>query len=250
MTNLDSILKSRDITLLTKVHIVKAMVFPVVRYGCESWTIKKAQCWRIDAFELWCWRILTLESPLDSRKIQPVNPKGNQPWIFTGRTDAEAEAEALTLKPPNGNSWFIGQDPDAGNIEGRRRRGQQRMRWLDGITDSMDMNLSQLWEMINREARCAAIHGVGKSQTWLSNWITTTIASFPSSPPKQLGLKAFVGETCRHLSGSNTGDPLSALLSLPADLFLLHPVSKCWDSFGLYNTHLLFFFLLSLFLWF
>ena len=95
MTNLDSILKSRDITLLTEAHIVKAMVFPVVTYGCESWTIKKAQCWRIDAFKLWCWRILTLESPLDSRKIQSVNPKGNQPWIFTGRTDAEAEALIL-----------------------------------------------------------------------------------------------------------------------------------------------------------
>ena len=93
MTNLDSIFKSRDITLLTKVHLVKAMVFPVVMYGCESWTIKKAECQRIDAFELWCWR--TLESPLDCKEIQPVYPKGNQSWKFIGRTDAEAETPIL-----------------------------------------------------------------------------------------------------------------------------------------------------------
>ena len=94
MTNLDSILKSRDITLPTKVHLVKAMVFPVVMYGCESWTIKKAEHRRIDAFELWCWRRL-LESPLDSKKIQSVHPEGNQSWVFIGRTDAEAETPIL-----------------------------------------------------------------------------------------------------------------------------------------------------------
>ena len=93
MTNLDSKLKSRDITLSTKVHLVKAMVFPVVMYGCKSWTIKKAECGRIDAFELWCWR--TLESPLDCKEIQPVHPKGNQSWVFTGRNDAEAETPIL-----------------------------------------------------------------------------------------------------------------------------------------------------------
>ena len=93
MTNLDSILKSRDITLSTKVHVVKAMVFPVVMYGCESWTIKKAECRRIDAFELWCWR--TLESPLDCKEIQPVHPKGNQSWVFNGRTDDKAETPIL-----------------------------------------------------------------------------------------------------------------------------------------------------------
>ena len=93
MTNLDSILKSRDITLSTKVHLVKAMVFPVVMYGSESWTIKKAECQRIDAFELWCWR--SLESPLDFKEVKAVNPKGNQSWIFIGRTDAEAEAPIL-----------------------------------------------------------------------------------------------------------------------------------------------------------
>ena len=93
MTNLDSIFKSSDITLPTKVHLVKAMVFPVVMYGCESWTVKKAECRRIDVFELWCWR--TLESPLDCKKIQPVHPKGDQSWVFTGRTDVEAETPIL-----------------------------------------------------------------------------------------------------------------------------------------------------------
>ena len=101
MTNLDSILKSRDITLPTKVHLVKAMVFPVVMYGCESWTIKKAECRRIDAFELWCWRRL-FESPLDSKEIQPVHPKGDQFWVFIGRTDVEAETPIL--QPPDAKS--------------------------------------------------------------------------------------------------------------------------------------------------
>ena len=100
MTNLDSILKNRNITLLTKVHIVKAMIFPVVVYGCESWTIKKAECQRTDAFELWCWRRILI--PLDSKEIKPVNPKGNQPSIFIGRTDAEAEA--LIPWPPDAKS--------------------------------------------------------------------------------------------------------------------------------------------------
>ena len=109
MTNLDSMLKSRDITLPAKVSLVKAMVFPVVMYGCESWTIKKAGCWRTDAFELWCW---TLESPLDCKEIQPVHPKGNQSWIFTGRTDAEAETPILW--PPDAKNWLIDKDPDAG----------------------------------------------------------------------------------------------------------------------------------------
>ena len=110
VTNLDSILKSRDITLPTKVHLVKAMVSPEVMYGCESWTIKKAECWRIDAFELWCWRSL-LESSLDCKEIQPVHPKGNQSWIFIGRTDAETEAPILW--PPDVKNWLLGKDPDA-----------------------------------------------------------------------------------------------------------------------------------------
>ena len=110
LTNLDSILKSKDITLPTKICIVKAMVFPVVRYRFESWTIKKAEHWRIDAFKLWWWR--TLESPLDSKEIKLVSAKGNHPWIFIGRTDAEAEAPILG--PPNAKSWLNGKDPSAG----------------------------------------------------------------------------------------------------------------------------------------
>ena len=121
MTNLDSILKSRDITLPTKVCIVEAMVFPVVMYGCESWTIKKAECRRIDAFELWCWRRFL--SPLDCNEIKPVNPKGNQSWIFTGRTDAKVEAPILW--PPDSKNWFIGKDPDAG----------KDWRWEKGTTE-------------------------------------------------------------------------------------------------------------------
>ena len=112
MTNQESILKSRDITLPTKVHLVKAMVFPVVVYGCESWTIKKAEWERIDAFELWCSRRLLRVPWTDCKEIQPVHPKGNQPWIFTGRTDAEAET--LILWPPDAKNWLIGKHPDAG----------------------------------------------------------------------------------------------------------------------------------------
>ena len=123
MTNLDSILKSRDITLQRKVHLVKAMVFPVVMYGCEGWTIKKAEHWRIDAFELWCWRRL-FESSLDCKEIKPVNPKGNRSWIFIGRTDAEAEAPILW--PPDAKNWFIGKDPDAGNPGVLQSVGSQR----------------------------------------------------------------------------------------------------------------------------
>ena len=116
MTNLDSILKSRDITLPTKVRLVKAMVFPVVMYGCENWTIKKAERRRIDAFELWCWR-----SPLDSKEIQPVHPKGDQSWVFIGGTDAEAATPVLW--PLDAKSWLIGKDPDAGKYWGQEEKG-------------------------------------------------------------------------------------------------------------------------------
>ena len=119
MINLDSMLKSRDVTFTTKVHLVKAMVFLLVMYECESWTIKKAGCWRIDAFKLWYRR--RLESPLDSKEIKPVNPKGNQPWIFIGRTDAEAEAPILW--PPDAKSQLTGKVPDAGKSWGQEGEG-------------------------------------------------------------------------------------------------------------------------------
>ena len=165
MTNLDSILKSRDITLLTKVHLVKTMVFPLIMYGCETWTVKKAEHWRIDAFELWCWRGL-LRVPWTARRsnqsiLKEISPKYS--------------LEGLTLKLKLQYFGHLMQRTDSfgktlmlGKIKGRRRRGRQRMRWLNGLTNAMDMNLSRLWKfLMDREAWSATVLVVTKSWTRL-----------------------------------------------------------------------------------
>ena len=214
MNNLDSILKSRDITLPTKVRLVKAMFFPVVMYGCESCTIKKAECWTIDAFELWCWRKLL--------RVPWTAMRSNQSVLNEISPEYSLEGLMLKLKlwPPYAKSWIIGKDPDAGKDWRQEEEGMTEDEMVDSITDSMYMSLSKLQELVmDREAWCAAVHGVTKNRTRLSNWTELNHSTVdPTGLPMKVNILSVFVYSSGH-QGSHHGWSLAQSIEPWVSLF-------------------------------